>query len=180
MLGRKPLMNIAPEGYRCPACGSPDLSCRKGGWARLKCGCADCGLSFSANIGMSDEEYEEACGHPCGPIVIEWRDCASPMDAVRRFAVRNDPHLAGFADDPEVFAWICDYWDYVIWNEHGNDPSYDWLAFEGGFGDIVRQIVYDPGAMIDYLGGWTSPEDLPEREKDLITGLRRINRRLAS
>ncbi len=176
---RKPLMNIAPEGYWCPACGSRDLSCRKGGY-RMKCNCSDCGLSFTATSGMSEEDYEEACEYPAGPVQIDWKDCASPMDAVRRFAVRKDPALSRFANDSDVFAWICDYWDYVKWNEHGNELSYDELAFEGGFGDIVREIVYDPGNIIEYLGGWTVADKLPDREKDLIAGVRRINRRFSS
>lgn len=176
----KPLMNIAPEGYYCPACGSKDLSCRKCGWSRIKCNCSGCGLSFTANTGMSVQDYEEACEHPAGPIMIEWKDCASPMDAVRRFAVKNEPNLARFAEDTEVFAWICDYWDYVRWNEHGNNLSYDELAFQGGFGDMVREIVYDPGDIIEYLGGRTASDKLSEREKDLIAGVRRINRRFSS
>lgn len=179
---RKPSMsmNVAPLGHWCPACGSKDVSAAKGGWGRMKCNCSECGLSFTANVGMSEEDYAEACECPDGPIMIEWRECASPMDAVRRFAVRNQPSLARFANDSDVFAWICDYWDYVKWNEHGNELSYNELAFEGGFGDIIREIVYDPGNIIEYLGGWTTSDQLPDREKSLIAGVKSINRRFSS
>lgn len=179
---RKPMitMNLPPEGRWCPACGSKHISSVKNGFGRVRCNCSNCGLSFTANVGMSEDEYAEACDYPDGPITIEWRDCASPMDAVRRFAVLKEPSLSRYAGDSEVFAWICDYWDYVKWNEHGNELSYHELAFEGGFGDIIREIVYDPGNIIDYLGGWTTPDRLPDREKNLIAGVRKINRGFSS
>ncbi len=174
------LMNIAPEGYWCPACGSRGLSSKSAGWGRIKCRCGECGLSFTASSGMSDEDYAEACERPEGPISIDWKECASPMDAVRRFAVHIDPNLTRYAADSDVFAWICDYWDYVKWNEHGNELSYDELAFDGGFADIIREVVFDPTGIIEYLGGGEKPDKLSDREKDLIAGVRKINRRFSA
>ena len=54
------------------------------------------------------------------------------------------------ARDEDCFNWICDYWDYVKWNEHGNECNF-WEA--GGYGGFLDQIL-DPDAMndtIDYL-----------------------------
>ena len=51
------------------------------------------------------------------------------------------------ARDGDCFAWICDYWDYVKWNEHGNECNfYD----AGGYGGFLDQIL-DPDAMNDTI-----------------------------
>ena len=50
------------------------------------------------------------------------------------------------ADDPEAMKFFADYWNYVRWNEHGNEPALS----EVGFGGFVEMIL-DPGHFLEYL-----------------------------
>lgn len=50
------------------------------------------------------------------------------------------------AGDPEAMRFFADYWDYVRWNEHGNEPALS----EVGFGGFVEMIL-DPGHFLEYL-----------------------------
>jgi hypothetical protein len=50
------------------------------------------------------------------------------------------------AQDDECIVWICDYWDYVKWNEHGNECALS----EAGFGSFVEDIL-DPHYALEYL-----------------------------
>ena len=39
---------------------------------------------------------------------------------------------------------LRDYYDYVAWNEHGNQPSYSELAEDGGIVDSVLDLISEP------------------------------------
>ena len=177
MFGRKKvLMNSAPGGYWCPACKCADVAKISGGMMSDRYACPACGLVFEANRDMDAEEYADECDDCAGPVSIIWSKSSAPMDAVRMIACRLNPNIRKVAYDNEVFAWICSYWDYVRWNEHGNELSYDELAYDNGFSDIVGAIIYDPSDFLEYLRSGDS--DQSEEERKLAAELRRLNRRL--
>ena len=74
------------------------------------------------------------------------------------------------AADPECIRWMKDYWNYVKWNEHGNEASLSEIGFEGFVQDIL-----DPSYVTEYL-----LNDFPfssKRAIDLADRLKVLNRR---
>ena len=59
---------------------------------------------------------------------------------------RPDPRLKKIANDPACLKWFSDYWDYVRWNEHGNECSLSEVGFEG-FADCIL----NPDHYLEYL-----------------------------
>ena len=81
------------------------------------------------------------------------------------------------ARDSDCFAWICDYWDYVKWNEHGNECNfYD----AGGYGGFLDQIL-DTDAMNDTIEYLLPEGRIPgyERAVELADGLIALHERYA-
>ena len=81
------------------------------------------------------------------------------------------------ARDSDCFAWICDYWDYVKWNEHGNECNfYD----AGGYGGFLNQIL-DQDAMNDTIEYLLPEGRIPgyERAVELADGLIALHERYA-
>ena len=182
MFGRKPKVlynrGPAPEWVFCPACYSGDVSeVRKDSWDTTY-ECSKCTCVFNVSKYIEPEEYEDEYGHGWGHEHIEWRDCPSPMSVVREIAIKEDPVIERFARDQRIFGWICDYWADVQFTEHGNECSYQELAEDGGFRDIVNQIVYDPESLVEYIRGDMSDEELTIDQIRLIADLRTITSRI--
>ena len=81
------------------------------------------------------------------------------------------------ARDSDCFAWICDYWDYVKWNEHGNECNF----FDaGGYGGFLNQIL-DQDAMNDTIEYLLPEGRIPgyERAVELADGLIALHERYA-
>ena len=92
----------------------------------------------------------------------------------------NDPYrdrsLDRYVRDPMVMGWLKDYWSYVCWVEHGNEPS----VFELDFGAMLADIT---GIDIDYQVDMYLTNDLPrsrwdEAQRQLIDRRMRIQRRM--
>jgi hypothetical protein len=84
---------------------------------------------------------------------------------------RPDPRLVSMAKDPACLKWFSDYWDYVRWNEHGNECSLSEVGFEG-FADCIL----DPEPYLEYL----LPEgDETDDGKILAEKLKLLHRRYA-
>lgn len=70
------------------------------------------------------------------------RDPATP--AIIRYAL----------DRPEIVRQVKAYFEYVAWNEHGNQPSYAEMAEDGGIASVVSDLVLEPDHTItQYLMG---------------------------
>ena len=94
----------------------------------------------------------------------------------------SDPHrdrrLDSFARDPEVIAWLKDYWSYVCWMEHGNQASVYELegeSFEWMLADISGLSV-DPYTTEYLVNDEPSSEWIPE-QRDLIVRRRKLQRK---
>ena len=84
---------------------------------------------------------------------------------LRRFATEKGLEIA---DDPDCIRWFIDYWDYVRWNEHGNEASFQEMEFDSFVDTIGR-----PWFAIGYLLGG----EHGIREEDLCRRLRELNLR---
>ena len=70
------------------------------------------------------------------------RDPATP--AIIRYALGR----------PEIVGQVKAYFEYVAWNEHGNQPSYAEMAEDGGIASVVSDLVLEPDHTItQYLTG---------------------------
>lgn len=171
---KKALRNEAPSGYWCPICGSTSIKKTRDGMWSSGYVCNSCGVAFNAVEDLSPEDYADEVENLNDMVTIDWRQTSSPMYVVREVAIRNNPKIAKLARDPEIFSWICDYWSYVQWNEHGNEISYEELAEEGYFESILNEITYDPSELKDYIiGDGVEIQD----QKRLLEGLERISKR---
>lgn len=57
-------------------------------------------------------------------------------------------------DRPEIVRQVKAYFEYVAWNEHGNQPSYAEMAEDGGIASVVSDLVLEPDHTItQYLMG---------------------------
>ena len=82
------------------------------------------------------------------------------------------------ARDADCFNWICDYWNYVKWNEHGNECNF----FDaGGYGGFLDQIL-DPDAMNDAIEYLLPDGRIPgyERAMELADRLLALHEKYAS
>ncbi len=73
-------------------------------------------------------------------------------------------------NDQGCLTWFAKYWDYVRWNEHGNECSLSEVGFDGFIDTFLN-----PDPYIEYL---LPPGDEDERGKELAAGLMKIHRRL--
>lgn len=167
--------------YFCPACGMKDIDeIGKAGYGRRRYACANCRAVFLANDGIGPEDYAELAEYPQGPVQMDWPSMAGhELDAVTTIAVRADPRIARYANDPAVRAWADRYWRYIEWNEHGNQLTWDELAFEGCWAEILESIVRDPAEIMGYLAP-DGIEAADPQARELIAeldALRRTRRR---
>lgn len=47
-------------------------------------------------------------------------------------------------DSAQIRIYLRDYYDYVVWNEHGNQPGYSELAEDGGIAESVLDLISEP------------------------------------
>ncbi len=59
----------------------------------------------------------------------------------------HTPIQEEMAEDPEVSEFIEDYWEFVVWNEHGNQCSLEELGYYPG----VLEMVFDIEPYREYL-----------------------------
>lgn len=94
--------------------------------------------------------------------LLDAEGCLDPymvetMEDLRDYAVYEDPKLKAALYDPEVWRWICDYYDFVSWNEHGNQPSMAEYAEDGYLSNDVSDLtVKRDSSITDYL--WNDGE----------------------
>lgn len=99
-----------------------------------------------------------------------------PMSILLECYNKYEDHTSqadAIANDKEALAWLDDYWEYVCWNERGNEPSMDEV---GGFKGMVEYIT-DPemaGRAIDYL---QYDDEIDEDAQNLIDRLKQITSR---
>ena len=91
-----------------------------------------------------------------------------------KIVIGNDPSIGTIAREDRVFAWICGYWWFVSWNEHGNEIGYHELAYDGGFRDILDQLVYDPSALEDNIRCDMEDDELNDEQRCLISELHKL------
>lgn len=65
---------------------------------------------------------------------IEWVRRNPDTPAMVRTALENEM----------VVDFLSDYYDYVAWNEHGNQPSYGEMAEGGSIADSVLDLIEEP------------------------------------
>ena len=78
----------------------------------------------------------------------------------------NDPSPleVKIAGDGDCFKWICDYWEYVKWKEHGNECCLSEIGYDG-----FIDAILDPGNVLEYLlpegriNGYEDEIDLADR-----------------
>lgn len=89
-----------------------------------------------------------------------------------REAGNRTPEVDKIAMDDECIRWYCDYWDFVTWNEHGNEAN---LTECSTMPDIANAI-HEPEYILEYLdpdGNFTRDDD-PE----LYDRMKRLAERL--
>ncbi len=153
-----------PNGLRnvyCIECGSKKLRyLGKGVYSsRVKLECENCGCIFEIS---EDEEYIEDYGgfEFVDGITTEKHGNTNELDAVRRYAVREFPELKKIAYDKEVFDWYTDYWNFIKWNEHGNEPGLSELATDGDFANSLMEIESGyAGDIHEYLDDYYDDSD---------------------
>ncbi len=59
----------------------------------------------------------------------------------------KDPFVRKIAEDDGAVGWLADYWNFVMWNEHGNEPSLSEIGFSG-LADVFRDPEYAYGYII--------------------------------
>ncbi len=85
-----------------------------------------------------------------------------------------DPIYRRIAESEEALIYFERYWEYVRWNEHGNEAA---LGFEVTYENLVEDII-DP----EYARGYLVPEDLEDAERgarDLCEELNRLHKKYA-
>lgn len=169
----KPLCNT-PPGIWCPACGSNSLKTIHEGRWETRYSCGSCGCPFEVDTDMDLEDYKVESNEEGASVRILWRESPSPLAIVREIVIGNDPSIGTIARNDRVFAWICGYWSFISWNEHGNDIGYHELAYDGGFRDILDQLVYDPGALEDYIRYDMEDDELDNDQRRLISELHKL------
>ena len=97
------------------------------------------------------------------------------LDDLREYTMAENPSYARRLNDPTVWSWIRDYYAYVAWNEHGNQPS---LADDASQGTLARLVDYlteypDP-QWTEYLIGYDGPENADPRALGLLERARAI------
>ncbi len=100
------------------------------------------------------------------------------MDDLRDFVLETNPEAGLALRDPEVWAWICDYYAYVAWNEHGNEPS----LYEDAENGYILYAISDLTAAYDdsfteYLTDQGDFEGMNDRQWDLLKRRQQIQRR---
>lgn len=88
----------------------------------------------------------------------------------------HDPNADRVADDREALEWLDDYWEYVKWNEHGNESSIDEVGGFKGFAYTVTDSDYVE-ATLDYLIYEDDPELIDPTARDLADRLKIIANR---
>ena len=63
------------------------------------------------------------------------------MDDLREYTVLQRPASARHLNDPEIWAYLCDYWNFVEYNERGNQPSLSEDAETGALGQFVDDLT---------------------------------------
>ncbi len=71
----------------------------------------------------------------------------------------STPVGRAMAADPKCLDWMHDYWEYVKWNEHGNQCNLSEIGFDG-----FVDAILDPGNVLEYL----LPEGRIPEYKDAI------------
>ena len=85
----------------------------------------------------------------------------------------HDPDADRVADDSEALEWLDDYWEYVKWNEHGNESSIDEVGGFKGFARTVTDSDYVE-ATLNYLIYEDDPELIDPTARDLADRLKNI------
>lgn len=169
----EPLRNTS-SGIWCPACSSTSMGIVHEGHWETRYSCGSCGCLFEVDRFMDPEDYEVESREEGDSVRILWRESPSAMAIVREIVIRDDPSIERIARDDRVFSWICGYWSFVSWNEHGNEIGYHELAYDGGFRDILNQLVYNPGVLEDYIRGDIGDE-LNDEQLHLISELHKLS-----
>lgn len=166
--------------YFCPVCGSSRISdIGRTGHRRHRFACSECRAVFLADIGIPEDDYADLAERPDGPIELDWTSMQGyELDIVAVIASRVDPHIARFVADPAIKGWADGYWEYVMWNEHGNQLSFDELAYDGYYADIIEGIVRDPADLVSYLApdGYALADPMARtliESLDIVRGKRR-------
>ena len=63
------------------------------------------------------------------------------MDDLREYEILQKPSYARNLNDPEIWAYLCDYWKFVEYNERGNQPSLSEDAETGALGQFVDDLT---------------------------------------
>lgn len=71
------------------------------------------------------------------------------LDTYQKYE-EHDPNADAVANDREALEWLDDYWEYVKWNEHGNESSIDEVGGFRGFARTVTDSDY-VDSTLDYL-----------------------------
>lgn len=85
----------------------------------------------------------------------------------------HDPDADRVADDRQALEWLDDYWEYVKWNEHGNESSIDEV---GGFRGLARTVTDSDyvDSTLDYLIYEDDPNLIDPTARDLADRLKII------
>ena len=88
----------------------------------------------------------------------------------------HDPNADRVADDRQALEWLDDYWEYVKWNEHGNESSIDEV---GGFRGLARTVTDSDyvDSTLNYLIYEDDPNLIDPTARDLADRLKIIANR---
>lgn len=128
------------------------------------------GRSFSDMERLSDAAWDTRARKGTFNIdpVLEPSDVRS-MDDLRDFYTTRYPWTAPYLNDPEVWSWICDYYGYLAWNEHGNQPSLVEDAGEGYMASLVMDLVRSCDSNYTYyLTNGGDVDSLDDTERSLL------------
>ncbi len=103
--------------------------------------------------------------------VIEAIDILRSLYLDPDFKELTTPEGMKIAGDPDCIKWMSDYWNYVKWNEHGNECSISEVRFEGFCEDLI-----DPSNAIEYLMP-DGPKYADDTAKELAERLTRLNKK---
>lgn len=100
------------------------------------------------------------------------------MELARRMWMlhdRNpDPKIVELSQKEDIKQFAGDYWDYVKWNNHGNEPGIDEIA--DSHGELVKEIAgKEDYGMVQSITGGEDYKDLDDRQKGLLDRLRALN-----
>ena len=128
------------------------------------------GRSFSDMERLSDAAWDTRARKGTFNIdpVLEPSDVRS-MDDLRHFYTTRHPWTTPYLNDPEVWSWIRDYYGYLAWNEHGNQPSLAEDAKEGYMASLIMDLVEssDPNYTY-YLTNGGHFDSLDDTERSLL------------